>query len=333
MATSVGGLIESSDFNSIRNTVELVLGSGDGAQIGYGQTLTSSEVSPNDIVRAQDMIDLYADLFAARVHQTGNPPNWISASDGLAAPTVDDLVGYFAGATGSDGTSATATTDTDKGFLDFEAAAQEVLDDIYLVGAGQMSATQIGSSVKTSSWNGSINHVFTVTFSSADQRRYYFNSGGEIRLDANLTGGTSVPGNETQTPPGTKDEIWQTMLNTMGTIKFGRTNTTSTGSGSGTATGNYDLTSSYQRLFTKDGSGVYAENVYYIDARSTSPTTIQFRIVFQDNDTGDDTTPTDPYPNAIDENVTGDITSTVTTFRATGTVNVPNPNYTLNSAL
>lgn len=333
MATSVGGLIQSSDFNSIRNTVNLVLGTGDGDQLGYGQTLTSTEVSPNDIVRAQDMIDLYADLFTARVHQTGNPPNWISASDGLSSPTTDDLVGYFAGDTGSDGTSSTATTDLDKGFLDFETAAQEILDDIYLVDAGQMTAAQIGNSTKTSNWNGTITHVFTVTFANASERRYYFNSGGEIRIDGNLTGGTSVSGNETATPPGTKDEIWQTMLNTMGTIKFGRINTTPTGSGSGSSIGNYDLTSSYQRVFTKDGSGVYAENVYAIDARSSSSNTIQFRIEFQDNDTGDDTTPNDPYPNAVDEDITGDITSTVTTFRATGVVEVPNPTYTLNSTL
>jgi hypothetical protein len=329
MATSVGGLIEASDYNSIRNTVDLVLGAGNAAQIGYGQTLTSSDVSVNAVVQAQDMINLYTDLFAARVHQTGNPPAWALATEGLSAPSVDDLIGYFASAIGPDGTSSSATTNLDSGFLDFELAAQEISNDVYLVDPGQMSAAIVGSSQRTTNWNGNITHEFTVTFANADERRYYFNSGGEIRFDANLTGGTSVSGNETQTPPGTKDEIWQTMLNAMGTIKFSIFNTTSTGSGTGSAIGNYDLTSTYQRIFTKDGSGVYAENVYAIDARSNTADTIQFKVEFQDNDTGDQTGLGAP----VDENVTGDITNTITTFRATGLVEVPNPVYTLNSAL
>ena len=54
------------------------------------------------------------------------------------------------------------------------------------------------------------------------------------------------------------------MLSNMGTIIFNYTETTSTGSGTGTSIGQQDLTGSYQQIFQKAGSGVYAANDYII---------------------------------------------------------------------
>ena len=348
MAVSVGGLIEPNDYNSIRNTVNLVLGTGDGDQYGYGQPLSSVAVASNETVTADQMIDLYNDLFAARVHQTGNPPTWNLAADGLAPPAAGDLIGaeqtYIIDPNDSDN----IISDSDaEGVLDFNQASQDIVAGRFSVGAGQMTQTVKGTSTRTSAWNNTITHSFTITFSqydvtegdgsttsysASDAARFYFNSGGELRIDLNLTGGNSVAGDQTATPPYQKDEIWQTMMNTMGTFKLARENSTSTGSGTGSSIGYYDLTTANQLVFEKDGSGVYAENRIKIYAKkNTDGSVLTFQVDLEDNDLGDDTTPSDPYPVAIDENVGGTTTSTVSTWRATGLVEVADPTYNATS--
>ena len=71
---------------------------------------------------------LYNDLVKARTHQSGSPPTWTNA-DGLAVPSAGELVGVYAADVGPGGTSASATTDLNEGFADFEAAAVNIIDN------------------------------------------------------------------------------------------------------------------------------------------------------------------------------------------------------------
>ena len=124
------------------------------------------------------------------------------------------------------------------------------------------------------------------------------------------------------------------MLSNMGTIKFGRTDTTCTGTGTTTTIGNSDLTATYQTIFTKVGSGNYAENEYEIQARfstvDSQDKVLQFTVRFEDNDAGDQT----GEGAAQDEDVTGTITSTIQQLRATGSnVAVTTPSYSNTSNL
>jgi hypothetical protein len=210
----------------------------------------------------------------------------------------------------------------------------DIESDKLTVDATQASTEAAISSQRTTSWNGTITHSFTVTFTDADHRRHFFNSGGEIWFDATLTGGS-----------GSKDTDWQTILTNMGTIKFDHTATTSTGTGTGTAIGNYDLTSTYQTLFTKAGSAaVYSENEYEVRAKENSGSIIEFEVRFEDNDTGDQQPNSDsvgggddgqdPAGPAVDENVGGTLDSTIRQRRATGSnVSVPSPSYANTSTL
>ena len=119
----------------------------------------------------------------------------------------------------------------------------------------------------------------------------------------------------------------------MGTIKFNYTQTSATGTGTGSNIGNYDLTGTYQTIFTKTGSGVYAENDYNIAARADSSSVLNFRIQFRDDDAGDQTT-FGPGSGPVDEDVTGRITSSIQQLRATGSnVQVASPSYTNVSTL
>jgi hypothetical protein len=334
MAIGVGNLVSSADYNAIVNTIHKVLGDdGSNEQVGYGRTPLSSTVSAGDVIDADLMDNLYSDLVRARTHQRGSSFSWDTPADGINAPDAGEYIGAFAADLGAGGTSADATADEAEGFLDFSQAAADIDADKYDVGSDQTSIEVIETSTRTSAWNGTITHTVDVVWANANERRYFFNSGGWVSFDAGLTGGNSVAGDQTQTYPNSpayqKDEIWQTMLNTMGSIRFTRTATTSTGSGTGTSIGNYDLTSSYQTIFTKSGSGVYSENSYTVEARNEAGgNKVRFRIKFNDADVGDNRDADAGFPGEgtpVDENVTGTITSNVSTRAATGVLNISHP--------
>jgi hypothetical protein len=356
MAATVNSLITASTYNAIRSDVNRILGTGDGGEKGYGVALTSSSKVDNDIMYAADMEKLYNDIVVARTHQVGSPIYWTNAADGLDAPEAGDIVGVAATSIGPGGTSYSATAGTDEGYLDFENAVLDIVNDRYLVGPGQGSLSTIETSVRSSPWNTGINHSFTLTWANADERRYWFNTGGYILISANLTGGTSDPNSNIEnTPPGTKDEIWQSMLNTMGSYKFSVLNPEvigGTNPGTIPATGTYasglytnrstvtdwSATSNDNRviLFQKEGSGVYSENLYRIVAWQTAANSLRFDIQFYDNDTGDDRSGDAGFPGEgvpVDENVTGKITSTIQARTSTGVIVKDLPTVTRNSNL
>ena len=342
MAIGVGNLVSAADFNAIYNTINKVLGDdGVNAQVGYGRALNSSPVSSGDVIDSTLLDALYADLVRARTHQRGTNFTWDTPADGINAPDTGEYIGAFAADIGSGGTSETATADEAEGFLDFSQAAADILADIADIGGDQTSIQLQHQATRTTAWNGSIIHEVDLVFANANQRRYFFNSGGLIILNANLAGGNSVAGDQTATYPDSpayqKDEIWQTMLNNMGTIYIGPTATTASGTGTTSSVGNYDLTSNYQTAFTKSGSGVYSENFYRIEAKGAQTSnTISLKITFSDSDTGDNRDADLGFPGqgtAVDENVTGTITSSISTRAATGALGINHPGHAVTSQL
>jgi hypothetical protein len=102
------------------------------------------------------------------------------------------------------------------------------------------------------------------------------------------------------------------MLAAIGTIKFAYNSTNATSGGPGsfpTAKGNYQLTSSYQEVYRKIGSGVYVDNDVSILAKILSDKQIAFKILLVDDANG---------AGGADERVVGTITSQVTQYRADG---------------
>lgn len=334
MAAQVDQIITASSFNAIRSKANRILGNGDSGTRGYGVPLESSTKVDNDVIQASDMQALYNDLVKARKHQVGIPITWSNATDGLNAPSTGELVGAFAAdvGPGENSTSAEATSDLDEGFLDFENAANDIENGKFLVGVGQSEIATLTTNARVTKWNGTLTFGFTLTWQNFNERRFWFNSGGYITIASNLAGGTSIPGNEVNTPPATKDEIWQTMLNNMGTYKIsvagseivsGTATVNSGVSGIYSDTSNDTDWSAYNNsnrlvVMSKSGTGVYSENEFKIEAWQTNTNSIRFLLTYSDNDVGDDTTPGDPYPISIDENVTGTITAVVTARTATG---------------
>ena len=303
--------ITAARINNLQSSISLILGTGSG-QDGYGQSVTSVPVNnTGDVVEAADMNAIYADILKARVHQVG-------AGDIGIAEVVQNL-NTVAETTSTFVSDAGVTTvDPDgfkKGVLDFEGLMTQVQTDKAVMHSTQAALEPAIASARSSNWNGLIYHEVAVTFTSANTRRFFFNTGGELRISANNTGAS--------TPKGLD---WAALCSEVGTIKFNAETTTSTGGG-GSSIGNYDLTSSYQDVYTKTGSGsysgVYAGNLYTVKARSDIPTRIIFRIDFNDV----------VVDNNVDNNVDGRLESTLQHLRADGDVTVVAPTYFNNQAL
>ena len=309
MSVNTGDIITAAQYNGLQSRVATIMGTGSGTD-GYGQSLTSSQVNAGADITALDMDGLRTDINKANNHQLGS-----NASIGNIG--VGEVVGAAASGTDPDNLDQ-----TDKGFNDYDTAVGIIETNKFLLDAGNSSVEAAISSTRTTAWNGVIEHVFTVTFADANQRRYFFNSGGEIRFSANLSGGND--------PKGTD---WATLLSNMGTIKFNYTQTSATGTGTGSNIGNNDLTTSYQTIFTKTGSGVYAENDYNIAAKRDSNSVLRFRVQFRDDDAGDQQS-FGAGSGPIDEDVEGRITSSIQQLRATGSnVSVATPAYSNVSTL
>jgi len=297
MTIASGSLVLATDYNAIRTTVDNVLGTGSGDS-GYGQTLTSSAQSIGTIIDADHINDLFTDIQKAHTHQQG------SASSLIAQVTTSDVI------EANNGSSY-------KGWTQFETAANLISTNRLTANAGQMTATaQKTTETKAAGWNAQINQTVTVTFASADARRHFFNSGGEIRIQASVASG----GN-------TKSQDWATMCSSSGIIKIAEGGITKTGA-SGTLYGGYDegtIPGSLTKIFDRQGSGNYAENKWEIQAQNTSSTVITIKNIFDDIDAGDQT----GTGSAVDEDVDRALTVDVGELRATGQLTITSPTFAI----
>ncbi len=278
-------VVTASRYNAIQTKVANVLGTGSGDK-GYGQSVTSAQVSAGDEVTATHIANLRTDINKCILHQTG------SATTAIVAPVTGDII-----------TEDNSTTK--KGWAQYESTATTAETNRLTANSGNMTTTSKITEQRTNAWGSSpdtINTTFTVTFSSADIKRNYFNAGGEIHMALSLSSGS-----------GSKGTSWSDLFTGAGTIKFRRTDTTCTGSGTTTSIGNVDMTGSHQTIFSKDvGSGVYGENDFTITAKDNSSTVLEFIVTLNDDDAGDQTGTGGP----VDEDVGGTTTLTVSSFYA-----------------
>jgi hypothetical protein len=287
--------ILASDYNTERDFINLVLGptvAGTTPTYGYGQGTTTSGVtgtravatpSTASKVTAQQYQDLYIDLIRARAHQVG-----------AAVAISEFVVGDY------DANTATVDKIEAAYLAGLQTLRTNISNDRFSVDASNLrvTASPTGSSFRPGVggvWNGSISHIFTISFPTVDDRCEFFNSGGQIRFGASV--------NYTGSQAKTVD--WQTILNAMGTTSF-KAQSTNNNAGVGTDSniGNYNLTNAYQLLYTRDGGAVYANNEYRIYAANLSTSVITFKVQFVDG------SPNDPSY-GIDEVVYGDFSSTI----------------------
>ena len=254
---SVGNDILSTDINSLQTKTAEVLGPGSGTY-GYGQTLNSSPVSFGQQIAKSDFDAIRFDIVNILVHQTGSTPSTALAQNNIPvrAGAGDPINNY-------DSLLTTARSNR------FDAeSSQQIL-------------TSIDSKTYSSAWTTSAESVLTLTFSTATQARYFFNSGGKIRVSASRTGGTSSQQNN----------AWTNILDSVGDQTFGAKNSSPIGF--------FELTNSYEIFYTLAASTPYSANNFTLSAKCNvasnsagTATTVDIKIAL--NDTYVDAGPPSP---------------------------------------
>ena len=300
MAYSAGDTILDDEYNTFATgnaagtgdtsaaSINTVLGVGTG-DAGYGQANVVSAVSAGSTITATQWTTLLARLNSIRQHQgsTINISSFsVSSGDAIAviANLATDINTIYTNRLNNDGNITESTT----------------------------------AATYTSSWNASVTATHTVTFDGGDEARFFFNSGGYIKLNPSLSDSTG------------RNAQWAHLLDEVGDLKllastFTRSfSNNASGYGAGgdnsptthlSTTGYYDLTNSTDTSmfkYTIDdafGYGNYRANFYEVkinpgayhgDARDNNGNQITIKQIFQDDHT-----------NASNTDVTGDISAPI----------------------
>ena len=262
----VNDIITQAEYNNIRNKVIGVLGTGSG-NTGYGQPLNSTAVAEGSRVTINEYANLRFDIINAWVHQVGSAPSTIAVA-------VGDTVRFSA-------IDAPVTT--------YDALANTLITNRFNVGTGQSAISIPTSSPRSRTWSGAgadfwnsqITCTINVQWPSANAARFFFNSGGQIRIASSRTGGSLGT---------TQNAEWTTILNSAGTQSFGGNNP-GTGTSPSDGLNWYRLTNAFQTYYTLSGSSPYGSNSYNLQSRVTdvannatgTAANSEFRVVFTDN--------------------------------------------------
>jgi len=262
------------DFNSFADDINDIVGIG-ASDSGYGQ-------SHLVVAKAQERVttslwdELLTSMLYAGRHQ-GTTLNSPTSTTHASWPPTHEL----------DSIIPTITTDI------ANIVGNKLNSDVSYMTA---TANQISSSKEyfdptgspgTPIWT-STNQVYyeaKVTFTDEDNRRHFFNSGGELRFDATLTGVDAAHAQSVD---------WQTMLSAIATIKLSHSSTESSASLGTPGYGFNMLTTTYQLVYTKGGTGDYAGNQINIYAKLSGTDSIDIKISFDDVHTADSGTWSNP---------------------------------------
>lgn len=275
---AIGDIISNTDYNTIRNKIINVMSTGSGNS-GYGQSTFSSAVAEGNTITKAQWDALRYDIYNALIHQTGSTPSIVQVAAG-------DVIRF--------GASNPNTQ--------YSTLADNATTNRFDLGTGQFVTDALGSTTATGAWYQSRSATATVTFNTAEQARFFFNSGGKIRFTSSRTGGASVAQNTD----------WSNLLASVGTQAFG---------GATPATNFFSLTSSYQQFYSLSSSSPYAANNFKLEAlcnvannSSGTANVVTFRITWTDGyyDPGPE-----PSPAPGDE-VDGTLSLTVDAVRAYG---------------
>lgn len=279
MAAGSGSIIEAVDYNSIRSKIVNVMGAGSG-QTGYGQVVLSTTVAQGNIVTKEQWDALRYDLLNARIHQDGLVPL-------IVTPETGQPIRYGAGHPNNQ----------------YNTQADLTIVNKWNLGAGQFVIDAGTTTTRTTSWISEVTTTCTVTFNTADQARWFFNSGGKIRVTSSRTGGTTSPQNS----------AWSSLLTSAGTQALG---------GNNVGVNFYNLTNAYQNFYLASSSSPYSNNQYRIDVLSNisnnsvgGATILTFRIRFTDSYTYSGSG-SSSFPDTVD----GTLSVVVDEIRASGTL-------------
>jgi hypothetical protein len=289
MTYSAGSTIVDDDYNIFATgnaagtgdaavaNINTILGVGDDER-GYGQSGALGSVTVGETVQATSWASLLTKNTLLANHQG-------TTITSITNPTSGNTISAYAALSAN-------VTATFNGKLD-------------AAGSGSDSTV---SSVTTTSWNTSSTLSKTFTFASRNQLRYFFNTGGMIRLSWSRTGGTTSSQNtawtDTLTAAGTIVLTGIAASKTIAGVAY--TGTTKIG-GSGTnqilltANGIYDIASTPAIYFKQIPPSGYGDNEIEVSMSIPADGTVLTILT----DLSDDYTPPDPgSPDLVDGTLT-----------------------------
>jgi hypothetical protein len=287
---TIGTNILAAQYVTIQDKAQSLIGTGSGTR-GYGQTVQSSDVvTGNTITKAQwDLIKF--DIINIKLHQDGVLP-------GVVNVNVGDPINF--------GASAPNTN--------YNTILEQAIANRFQIAGSQSVVNSADSQTYTTPWSTSLTATLTCTFSTADQARYFFNSGGKVRFVTTLSGGSSTA----------QINAWVNLLASVGTQSFGA----DTG-----IVNYYTLTNSFQIYYQNSLSSPYSANNYRLEARTNvsdnstgTATQLFLRVTLTDSYV-------DPGAPAPGDLVNGTLTITASELKAagllqpSGTFTVVSPSY------
>jgi len=306
---AVNSIINKADYNSIRSSLVDIMGAGSGPT-GWGQQgrIRSTAVTESNTVTINEWGNLRFDIINAYTHIFGSTPTTAQVVEG-------NTIRYSSSFTPDTGTLDTPPSQ-------YLTWVNTIAANKFTVHASQSATTSTITSSREwpglfgSTWSTKIACTVNLSWSSADQARFFFNSGGLLRLSssrANSASSTLGGGNQ-------QNIAWTSILSTAGTRSFGG-NTPGTGTSPSDAQNFYRLTNSYQVWYTATGSSPYGANSYRISARcnvvnNTTGTanSVDFLLEFIDNYTDTGGIPNPPPTDDVD----GIFSVSASTLYATG---------------
>jgi hypothetical protein len=144
---------------------------------------------------------------------------------------------------------------------------------------GESATTGVVSSSKTNAWISQCACTIQIYWANSNDARYWFNSGGKIRISASRSGGVGTAQNTS----------WSSLLSSAGTQNFGAA-TPGVGTTPNDGTNWYKTTSTFQTYYTATASSPYGSNTYRLQARCVdqpsnsggSASQLEIRVLFTD---------------------------------------------------
>lgn len=240
---AVNDIIKEADYNTIRNNLVSVMGTGV-SNYGWGQNarILSSAVAVGDRVSINDWGKLRYDIINAYNHLYGTTPTTAQALEG-------GTIRY----------SSTFTPDTgtiDSPVTQYANWVNTISANRFLVGTGQSATTVAVDRSFTVSFTTTASCVVEVKFNTADEARYFFNSGAVVRITSSKTNSTV----------DAQNNAWVSLLSSAGTQTFGA-NTPGTGTSPANGQNWYRMTNVDQQWYSVASSSPYGSNTYKIYSR------------------------------------------------------------------
>lgn len=250
------------DFNNARTNVNLLLGNAADVTLGtYTATSTYGYTQGGAGVSAASSGGLiYADNATGGFKRLQDDVQSLCAFLGQAVRTN----------VGSDVTTATTILATTWNNLMLNI--KDCWDNRF--SPASTSNVTDDSVTRTTAWTSTLTEETTWTFGSEAACRAFFNAGGALGVSSSRSGGSA----------STQNTNWADLLSAMGTVLMNY-NDTSASSGTSAGIGFYELTTSYQQLLIKYGSGAYASNFFKLEGKVdsiTDPTVITLKSTYSD---------------------------------------------------